>query len=340
MNSIKKGMDKKELKKFILLNLPYFLIGYIADKMTFLIRTAEGEANDRIRFLIMNLGSAFRNPLPSFHPVDVFVGVTAGFLFSLIMLEKKKNAKKFRQGVEYGSARWGKREDIAPFMDPDPRKNVLLSATEGLMCCFPGNKKLGEFAKPPGPMYARNKNIIVLGGSGSGKTRFFVKPNLMQMHSSYCITDPKGTILVECGKMLKRNGYKIKVFNTINFKRSMHYNPFAYIRDEKDILKLVNTIIVNTKGEGNQSGEDFWVKAERLLLCAYIGYIHYELIEEEQNFITLLDMINESETREDDENFKNAIDMIFEELEEKKPNHFAVRQYKRYKLAAGVATCN
>ncbi len=335
MSRKKKGIDKKEMKKFILLNLPYFIFGYIADKVTMLIRTAEGGANDRITVLVTNLGSAFRNPLPSFHPIDLLIGIAVALVFRLIMKEKKKNAKKFRHGTEYGSARWGTKADIEPYMDPNPRKNVILSATEGLMCSFPGSKKLGEFAKPSHPKYARNKNIIVLGGSGSGKTRFFVKPNLMQLHSSYVLTDPKGTILIETGRLLQRNGYKIKVFNTINFARSMHYNPFAYIRDEKDILKLVNTIIVNTKGEGNQSGEDFWVKAERLLLCAYIGYIHYELIEEEQNFITLLDMINESETREDEENFKNAIDLIFEELGEKKPGHFAVRQYKRYKLAAG-----
>ncbi|MCR5129075.1 MAG: type IV secretory system conjugative DNA transfer family protein [Lachnospiraceae bacterium] len=328
-------MDKRALKKFVLLNLPYFIIGYVADKVAMLIRTAEGDASKRVSFLMTNLGSAFQNPLPSLHPVDLLVGAAVGGLFCLIMTEKRKNAKKFRHGTEYGSARWGTHADIVPFLDSDPRKNVILSATEGLMCSFPGNKKLGEFARPSDPKYNRNKNIIVLGGSGSGKTRFFVKPNLMQMACSYCVTDPKGQILIETGKLLKRNGYKIKVFNTINFKRSMHYNPFAYIRDEKDILKLVNTIIVNTKGEGNQSGEDFWVKAERLLLCAYIGYIHYELIEEEQNFVTLLDMINESETREDDENFKNAIDMIFDQLEEKNPNHFAVRQYKRYKLAAG-----
>ncbi len=335
MSRKKKGMDKKELKKFILLNIPYFILGYIADKVAFLMRTAEGDASDRIAFLVTNLGDAFKNPLPSIYPIDLLIGIAAALVLRLVMKEKKKNAKKFRHGTEYGSARWGTKADIDPFIDPEPRKNIILSATESLMCSFPGNNKLGEYAKPSHPKYARNKNVIVLGGSGSGKTRFFVKPNLMQMHSSYVITDSKGTILVECGRMLQKNGYKIKVFNTINFKRSMHYNPFAYIETEKDILSFVNTIIVNTKGEGKDSGEDFWVKAERLLLCAYVGYIHSELIEEEQNFVTLLDMINESETREDDESYKNAIDLIFEELEKKKPGSFAVRQYKRYKLAAG-----
>ena len=235
------------------------------------------------------------------------------------------NAKKFRHGMEYGSARWGTPKDVEPYIDPVFENNIILTATERLMMS----------GRPKKPKYARNKNVIVIGGSGSGKTRFFVKPNLMQMHSSYVVTDPKGTVLVECGKMLVKNGYKVKVLNTINFKKSMKYNPFAYIRSEKDILKLVNTIIANTKGEGEKSAEDFWIKAERLYYTALIGYIYYECVEEEQNFSTLLDMINASETREDDEDFKNAVDLMFEELEGREPEHFAVKQYKKYKLAAG-----
>ena len=243
----------------------------------------------------------------------------------MVVYYKAKNAKKFRQGVEYGSARWGTAKDIEPYVDPVFENNVLLTATERLMMS----------GRPKQPKYARNKNILVIGGSGSGKTRFFVKPNLMQMHSSYVVTDPKGTVLVECGKMLSKNDYRIKVLNTINFAKSMHYNPFAYIRSEKDILKLVNTIIVNTKGEGQQASEDFWVKAEKLYYTALIAYIWYEAPEEEQNFSMLIDLVDASEAREDDENFKNAVDLLFEELEQKNPNHFAVRQYKKYKLAAG-----
>ena len=283
--------------------------------------------------------------------MDLLFGVACGVGFRLIVYFKAKNAKKFRHGVEYGSARWGNAKDIEPYMDPVFENNIILTASERLMMS----------GRPSSPKYARNKNILVIGGSGSGKTRFFVKPNLMQMHSSYVVTDPKGTVLVECGRMLKKgipllddNGavvkddkgktvyqpYKIKVLNTINFARSMHYNPFAYIRSEKDILKLVNTIIVNTKGEDQQSGEDFWVKAEKLLYTAYIGFIWYEAPEKEQNFSMLIDMIDASEAREDDESFKNPVDLLFDELEAEKPNHFAVRQYKKYKLAAGVATCN
>lgn len=267
----------------------------------------------------------FSNPLPSFHPRDLLIGAGCGIALRLVVYYKAKNAKKFRHGKEYGSARWGNAKDIEPYMDSVFENNVLLTQTERLMMS----------GRPKQPKYARNKNILVIGGSGSGKTRFFVKPNLMQMHSSYVVTDPKGTVLVECGKMLKRGKYKIKVLNTINFAKSMHYNPFAYLRSEKDILKLVNTIIVNTKGEGQQSGEDFWIKAEKLYYTALIAYIWYEAPEEEQNFAMLIDLIDASEAREDDENFKNAVDLLFEELEAENPNHFAVRQYKKYKLAAG-----
>ena len=267
----------------------------------------------------------FSNPLPSFHPRDLLIGAGCGIALRLVVYYKAKNAKKFRHGKEYGSARWGNAKDIEPYMDSVFENNVLLTQTERLMMS----------GRPKQPKYARNKNILVIGGSGSGKTRFFVKPNLMQMHSSYVVTDPKGTVLVECGKMLKRGKYKIKVLNTINFAKSMHYNPFAYLRSEKDILKLVNTIIVNTKGEGQQSGEDFWIKAEKLYYTALIAYIWYEAPEDEQNFAMLIDMIDASEAREDDENFKNAVDLLFEELEAENPNHFAVRQYKKYKLAAG-----
>ena len=267
----------------------------------------------------------FSNPLPSFYPKDLLIGAGCGVALRLVVYFKAKNAKKFRHGMEYGSARWGNAKDIEPYVDPVFENNVLLTETERLMMS----------GRPRQPKYARNKNILVIGGSGSGKTRFFVKPNLMQMHSSYVVTDPKGTVLVECGKMLLKNNYRVKVLNTINFKKSMHYNPLVYIRSEKDILKLVNTIILNTKGEGQQSGEDFWVKAEKLYYTALIGYIWYECVEEEQNFTTLLDMINASEAREDDEEFKNPVDLMFDELEEREPEHFAVKQYKKYKLAAG-----
>ena len=281
---------------------------------------------NKLMVSLSNLGPAFENILPSFNLADLLFGAVFGVGMRLVVYFKSKNAKKFRKGEEYGSARWGNAKDIEPYMDlNDPENNVILTQTEGLIMN----------GKPKGPKYARNKNILVIGGSGSGKTRFFVKPNLMQLHSSYVVTDPKGTVLLEVGQMLYDAGYEIKVLNTINFKKSMHYNPFAYLHDEKDILKLVNTLIVNTKGEGQQATEDFWVKAEKLLYQAYIGYIFYECVEEEQNFITLIDMINASETREDDESFKNAIDLIFEELEADEPDHFAVKQYKKYKLAAG-----
>lgn len=273
----------------------------------------------------LNFGTVFENPLPSFHPADVVIGIVGAVAVRLIIYFKGKNAKKYRQGMEYGSARWGTAQDIKPYMDDNSENNIILTETEGLTMS----------SRPKQPKYARNKNVVVIGGSGSGKTRFFVKPNLMQMHSSYVVTDPKGTVLLEVGRMLQKGGYEIKVLNTINFKKSMHYNPFVYIRSEKDILKLVNTIIANTKGDGDKSGEDFWVKAEKLYYQALIGYIWYEAPEEEKNIITLLEMINASEAREDDENFKNAVDLMFDELEQREPEHFAVRQYKKYKLAAG-----
>ena len=317
------GVDKKKL---ILMNLPYVLAGYFCDKIAWLWRVSPGSnASDKMMAAMNGLNDLFSNPLPSFFPKDLLIGIVGGVALRLVVYFKAKNAKKFRQGVEYGSARWGNAKDIEPYVDPVFENNVILTETERLMMS----------GRPQQPKYARNKNILVIGGSGSGKTRFFVKPNLMQMHSSYVVTDPKGTVLVECGKMLLKNGYKVKVLNTINFKKSMHYNPFAYIRSEKDILKLVNTIILNTKGEGQQSGEDFWVEAEKLYYTALIGYIWYECVEEEQNFTTLLDMINASEAREDDEEFKNPVDLMFDELEEREPDHFAVKQYKKYKLAAG-----
>ena len=317
------GVDKKKL---ILMNLPYILAGYFCDKIAWLWRVSPGSnASDKMMAAMNGLNDLFSNPLPSFFPKDLLIGIAGGVALRLVVYFKAKNAKKFRQGVEYGSARWGNAKDIEPYVDPVFENNAILTETERLMMS----------GRPKQPKYARNKNILVIGGSGSGKTRFFVKPNLMQMHSSYVVTDPKGTVLVECGKMLLKNGYKVKVLNTINFKKSMHYNPFAYIRSEKDILKLVNTIILNTKGEGQQSGEDFWVKAEKLYYTALIGYIWYECVEEEQNFTTLLDMINASEAREDDEEFKNPVDLMFDELEEREPDHFAVKQYKKYKLAAG-----
>ena len=317
------NIDKKKL---VLMNLPYVLAGYFCDKIACLWRVSPGQdASAKMMAVMEGMEGLFSNPLPSFYPKDLLIGAGCGIALRLVVYFKAKNAKKFRHGMEYGSARWGNAKDIEPYVDPVFENNVLLTETERLMMS----------GRPKQPKYARNKNILVIGGSGSGKTRFFVKPNLMQMHSSYVVTDPKGTVLIECGKMLKKGGYKIKVLNTINFAKSMHYNPFAYLRSEKDILKLVNTIIVNTKGEGQQSGEDFWVKAEKLYYTALIAYIWYEAPEEEQNFAMLIDMIDASEAREDDENFKNAVDLLFDELEEKDPNHFAVRQYKKYKLAAG-----
>ena len=324
--NLKAKAGSADIKKLVLMNVPYILVGYFCDKVAWLWRvSAGGNASDKMVAVMNRFDILFSNPLPSFYPRDLLIGVCCGVALRLVVYFKAKNAKKFRHGVEYGSARWGNAKDIEPFMDSVFENNILLTQTERLMMS----------GRPKEPKYARNKNILVIGGSGSGKTRFFVKPNLMQMNTSFVVTDPKGTVLIECGKMLKRGGYKIKVLNTINFAKSMHYNPFAYLRSEKDILKLVNTIIVNTKGEGQQSGEDFWVKAEKLYYTALIAYIWYEAPEEEQNFAMLIDLIDASEAREDDENFKNAVDLLFEELEEKDPNHFAVRQYKKYKLAAG-----
>ena len=314
--------------KLIALNIPYIGIAYVVDKEAWLYRHVSGGVLfQKLMVVFTNMGIPFQNPLPSFAGFDLLAGVIAVAALKLFVLYRRKNAKKFRQGEEYGSARWGTPKDIQPFIDPVFENNIILTQTE----------RLTMNSRPSKPKYARNKNVIVIGGSGSGKTRFYVKPNLMQMPDkvSYVVTDPKGTIIVECGEMLKRAGYKLKVLNTINFRKSMHYNPFQYIRSEKDILKLANTIIANTKGEGEKSTEDFWVKAERLLYCALIGYIYYEAPEEEQNFATMLEFLNASEAREDDESFQNAVDLLFEELEREKPEHFAVRQYKKYKLAAG-----
>ena len=325
---IREKMQNIQMKRVVILSIPYLIIFYLADKCFWLYRHCIGDSMiEKIGVMLMNFQLAFTNWLPSFHMQDLLGGLVTAFIFRLILYYKAKNAKKFRHGEEYGSARWGNRKDIEPFVDPIFENNIILTETE----------RLTMNSRPKAPQYARNKNVIVIGGSGSGKTRFYVKPNLMQMtdHVSYVVTDPKGTIIVECGKMLVNGGYRIKVLNTINFKKSMHYNPFHYIRSEKDILKLVNTIIANTKGEGEKSTEDFWIKAERLLYSALIGYIWYEAPEEEQNFYTLLEFINASETREDDEEFKNAVDELFEELEAENPEHFAVRQYRKYKLAAG-----
>ena len=351
-----------DIKKLVLLNLPYLLMGLFATNFGEAWRLAQGaNASEKFLSLFAVLPGALQSFWPSLHPLDLLVGLCCGAGLRLAVYLKSKNAKKYRHGMEYGSARWGTHEDIAPYVDPVFQNNVILTKTESLTMN----------SRPKDPKTARNKNVLVIGGSGSGKTRFWLKPNLMQMHSSYVVTDPKGTILVECGKMLQRgtpkmrpklgkdhqpvkdrhgdpvyetvkdkNGkvvyepYRIKVLNTINFKKSMHYNPFAYLHSEKDILKLVTTLIANTKGEG-KAGDDFWVKAETLLYCALIGYIHYEAPVEEQNFATLIEFINAMEVREDDEEFKNPVDLMFDALEAEKPNHFAVRQYKKYKLAAG-----
>ena len=317
---------RDNIKKHLIFSIPYLIVWYLADKLGWLYRVAEGTlAGEKLLFVFSDFQAAFHNPLPSFHPHDFLVGVAGALIARGLIYMKQQDAKKFRQGVEYGSARWGTPADIKPYVDENPDNNIILSQTE----------RLTMNSRPKNPKYARNKNILVIGGSGSGKTRFFIKPSLLQQHSSYVVTDPKGTLLVECGRMLERGGYAIRSLNTINFKKSMHYNPFVYIRSEKDILKLANTIIANTKGEGEKAGEDFWVKAERLYYQALIGLIWYEAPDEEMNFGTLLEFINASEAREDDENFKNAVDDIFEELEAKDPDHFAVRQYKKYKLAAG-----
>ena len=317
---------KPEIKKLLILNLPYLLFVYLFDKVGAAVRLSPGaDASAKLLHLGDGFTAAFSSIAPSFHPVDLLIGIAGAVIVRLIIYVKGKNAKKYRKGMEYGSARWGTAEDIKPYTDPVFENNIPLTQTE----------RLTMNSRPKQPKYARNKNILVIGGSGSGKTRFFVKPSLMQMHSSYVVTDPKGTVLIECGKLLQRGGYRIKVLNTINFKKSMKYNPFAYLRSEKDILKLVNTIIANTKGDGEKSGEDFWVKAEKLYYTALIGYIWYEAPDEEKNFTTLLEMINASEAREDDEDFQNPVDLMFERLEEKDPEHFAVKQYKKYKLAAG-----
>ena len=313
------------IKKFLLPNIPYVFIALFSTKLGQAWRLAPGmDFSGKALHLMEGFAAAFQSALPSFHPIDLCVGVAAALLIRLIVYVKGKNAKKFRKNLEYGSARWGKPEDIAPYVDPKFENNVILTQTERLMMSN----------RPKDPKTARNKNVLVVGGSGSGKTRFFIKPNLMQLHSSYVVTDPKGSIAVECGKLMLRNGYKVKIFNSINFKKSHHYNPFAYIHSEKDILKLVTTLIANTKGDG-KSGDDFWQKAETLLYTALIGYIHYEAPEEEQNFATLIEFINAMEVREDDETFENNVDLAFKELASREPNHFAVRQYKKYKLAAG-----
>ena len=317
---------KPEIKKLLILNLPYLLFVWLFDKVGAAVRLSPGaDASAKLLHLGDGFTAAFSSIAPSFHPADLALGIAGAVIVRLIIYVKGKNAKKYRKGMEYGSARWGTAEDIKPYTDPVFENNIPLTQTE----------RLTMNSRPKQPKYARNKNILVIGGSGSGKTRFFVKPSLMQMHSSYVVTDPKGTVLIECGKLLQRGGYRIKVLNTINFKKSMRYNPFAYIRSEKDILKLVNTIIANTKGDGEKSGEDFWVKSERLFYCALIGYIHYEAPEEEKNFTTLLEMINASEAREDDPEFQSPVDLMFERLEEKDPEHFAVRQYKKFLLSAG-----
>ena len=309
-------------KKKIISNLPFLIFFWIFDKLSYAVRLSE---ENILISVVKGVSELTKAPLLSFHFTDISVGIVGALAVKGILYLRSKNAKKFRKGIEYGSARWGTPEDIKPYIDKNFYDNILLTQTE----------RLTMNSRPKNPKFARNKNVLVIGGAGSGKTRFFVKPNLMQMTTSYCVTDPKGTILIECGKMLQKGGYKIRSLNTINFKKSMHYNPFAYIRSEKDILKLVNVIIANTKGDGEKSGEDFWVKAERLLYCALIGYIYYEAPEEEKNFITLLDLINASEAREDDENYKSPVDMLFDRLAEREPEHFAVKQYVKFKQAAG-----
>lgn len=309
-------------KKKIISNLPFLIFFWIFDKLSYAVRLSE---ENILISVVKGVSELTKAPLLSFHFTDISIGAIGALAVKGILYLRSKNAKKFRKGIEYGSARWGTPEDIKPYIDEDFFSNILLTNAE----------RLTMNSRPKNPKFARNKNVLVIGGSGSGKTRFFVKPNLMQMHSSFVVTDPKSTLLIECGKMLQKGGYKIRSLNTINFKKSMHYNPFAYIRSEKDILKLVNVIIANTKGDGEKSGEDFWVKAERLLYCALIGYIYYEAPEEEKNFITLLDLINASEAREDDENYKSPVDMLFDRLAEREPEHFAVKQYVKFKQAAG-----
>ena len=312
-------------KKLLILNLPYFIAGLVCTNLGEAWRIAEGaDMYEKLLGFLSALGAAFSNPMPSLHPLDLLIGVCCGAGLRLAVYLKGKNAKKYRHGMEYGSARWGTQKDIEPFEDPVFANNVILTRTERLMM---GNR-------PKNPANARNKNVLVVGGSGSGKTRFWLKPNLLQCHSSYVVTDPKGDIVIDCGQALLKNGYSIRIFNTINFRKSMHYNPFAYIHSEKDILKLTTTLIANTKGDG-KAGDEFWTKAETLLYCALIGYIHYEAPLEEQNFATLIEFLNAMEVREDDETFQNPVDQMFEALKKKKPNHFAVRQYAKFKLAAG-----
>ena len=318
-------MNSTKLKKTLIKLLPYIIVGLVCTNLGEAWRLAEGtDMGKKMLSFFGMIGAAFGNPLPSLHPFDLLIGAICGGGLRLAVYLRSKNAKHFRHNEEYGSARWGTHADIEPFMDPKFENNVILTATERLMMSN----------RPKNPANARNKNVLIVGGSGSGKTRFWLKPNLLQMHSSYVVTDPKGTIVLECGKALERNGYEIRILNTINFKKSMKYNPFAYIHSEKDILKLVTTLIANTKGDG-KSGDEFWTKAETLLYCALIGYIHYEAPVEEQNFATLIEFINAMEVREDDEEFQNPVDIMFENLEKKDPKHFAVRQYKKYKLAAG-----
>lgn len=322
-------MNTTRLKKLLILNTPYVVIGLYATKLGEAWRLAEGtDASNKFLHLMDGLSAAFRSPFPSLYPADLLIGIVVGCLLRLAVYEKGRNAKKYRHNVEYGSARWGTHSDIAPFIDPDPWNNVILTKTESLTMN----------SRPKAPRNARNRNVLVVGGSGSGKTRFFIKPNIMQCTktkgTSLVVTDPKGTLVVECGKMLVAAGYELRILNTINFRKSMHYNPFAYIRSETDILKLVTTLITNTKGEG-KGGDDFWIKAETLLYVALIGYIHYELPEEKQNFSTLIDLLNKMQVREDDEDFQNEVDELFEKLAQKKPEHFAVRQYLKYKMASG-----
>ena len=318
-------MTTKKLTKLLALYLPYILLGLVATNFGEAWRLAEGkELGDKIMSMMGTIPMAFANPLPSLHPLDILVGLCCGAGLRLAVYLRGKNAKKYRHGMEYGSARWGNAKDIEPFMAPKFSDNIILTKTERLMMSN----------RPPDPKNARNKNVLVVGGSGSGKTRFWLKPNLLQCHSSYVVTDPKGTIVLECGNAMLKNGYKLKILNTINFKKSMHYNPFAYVHSEKDILKLVTTLMTNTKGEGS-GGDPFWEKSERLLLTALIAYLHYEAPVEEQNFATLLEMLNTMQVLEDDEEYQNPVDLLFEELAKKKPNSFAGRQYKLYKLAAG-----
>ena len=318
-------MNSRKLKKRLILLLPYIILGLVCTNLGEAWRMAEGaDFGNRLVYCFGMIAAAFGNPLPSLHPLDLALGTICGGGLRLAVFLRGKNAKHYRHNEEYGSARWGTPKDIEPFMDPVFQNNVILTRTERLMMSN----------RPKNPANARNKNVLIVGGSGSGKTRFWLKPNLLQMHSSYVVTDPKGTIVLECGHALQKNGYEIRILNTINFKKSMHYNPFAYIHSEKDILKLVTTLIANTKGDG-KSGDEFWTKAETLLYCALIGYIHYEAPKEEQNFATLIEFINAMEVREDDEEFQNPVDIMFENLEKKNPKHFAVRQYKKYKLAAG-----